>query len=297
MGTPDFAVKSLERLYSDGHDIAAVFTKPDKPCKRGMKVSLSPVKEIALNRGTPVFQPVSLNGGAVLDKLNELRCELIVVVAYGKILPREILEAPRSGCVNIHASLLPKYRGAAPIQWAVLNGERETGVTSMYMAPDLDAGDILFSRKTPIGENETAGELYDRLKYISAELLGDTISAILSGEAAGIPQNHDEATFAPPLSKDMAPIDWAETAFVIRNKVRGLNPWPVATASLNNVTFKVFDVDTNRGGFTGAAGVIVSSGENGIEVSCADGTVIIKELQAPGGKRMSAAQYLRGHHI
>ena len=297
MGTPDFAKKPLERLYRDGHDIAGVFTQPDKPSNRGMKVAFSPVKEFALTHGFPLFQPKTLRDGSSLDALTKLECELIVVVAYGKLLPREILELPPLGCVNIHASLLPKYRGAAPIQWAVLNGERETGVTSMYMAEQLDAGDILYVKRAVIGDDETAGELYSRLSVSGAGLTSETIDKISKGEAVAVTQNHSEATFAPPLKKEMSPIDWSEGAVSIKNKVRGLNPWPIATAEFSGITYKVFTVDISGRKVAGVPGEIAATGENGIEVVCADGSVIIKELQAPGGKRMSAADYVRGHRL
>jgi len=297
MGTPEFARKPLERLYSEGHEIAGVFTQPDKPSKRGMKVSCSPVKELALSRGTPVYQPKTLRDGSAAETLRKLDCELIAVVAYGKLLPPEVLEIPRLGAVNIHGSLLPKYRGAAPIQWAVLRGEKETGVTSIYMAEEMDAGDILYMKATAIGEAETAGELYDRLAVLGAELLAETVGAISRGEAAPIPQDHSKATFAPPLTKEMSPIDWTETAHNIVCKVRGLNPWPVATTELAGTTYKVFRAVTGGMRGTRAPGAIVSSGRHGIEVACADGTVIIKELQTPGGKRMASADYLLGHPI
>ena len=295
MGTPAFAEKSLQRLYDDGYEIAGVFTQPDKPRNRGMKLSFSPVKELALKNNTPVFQPASLRGGIATDILNKLRCDLIVVVAYGKILPREVLGLPCLGAVNIHGSLLPEYRGAAPIQWAILNGETETGVTSVFVAEELDAGDMLYVRKTAIGEDETAGELYDRLGILGAELLIETLGAISRRAYVRIPQNHEEATFAPPLQKAMSPIDWSETAFNIKCKVRGMNPWPAATAELlSDTIFKVFVVDISNNKTTKIPGEIVSAGKHGLEVACADGTVIIKELQAPGGKRMAAADYLRG---
>jgi len=297
MGTPEFARAPLERLYSEGHDIAGVFAQPDKPGNRGMKTACGPVKELALSRNTPVFQPKTLRDGEAAGILRGLGCELIAVVAYGKILPREILEIPALGAVNIHGSLLPKYRGAAPIQWAVLNGERETGVTSMLMAEELDAGDILLARKAAIGEDETAGHLYGRLSALGAELLCETVGAISRGEAAPVAQDHGEATFAPPLTKDMSPIDWADTAHRIKCKVQGLDPWPVATMELNGTVCKVYRVEKGANKADKAPGSIVTSGRHGIEVACADGTVIVKELQAPGGKRMASADYLRGHSI
>jgi methionyl-tRNA formyltransferase len=296
MGTPGFAVAPLERLYGDGRDVVGVFTQPDKPRNRGMKLSFSPVKEVAIANGTPVYQPLSLKDSGTVDILRGLKCELIVVVAYGKLLPRQVLELPSLGCVNIHASLLPRYRGAAPIQWAVLNGERETGVTSMYMDEELDAGDILYTKKTAIGDNETAEELYFRLSALGAGLLSETIYAVSRGEAVRVPQNHSEATYAPLLKKDMSPIDWTKTAQVIKCKVRGLIPWPIATTTINGAIVKVFSVEAGNK-TEKSPGEIVNAGQSGIEVACADGTVIIKELQPPGGKRMAAADYLRGHPI
>ena len=297
MGTPVFAKRSLERLYSDGYDIVGVFTQPDKPRSRGMKVSYSPVKEVALSYGTPVFQPGSLKDGEAAGTLRGLDCDLIVVVAYGKLLPREILDIPASGAINIHASLLPKYRGAAPIQWAIINGEIETGVTSMYISDELDAGDILFTKKTHIGEEETAGELFERLSFIGAELLSETLAAITSGAIVRIPQIESEVTHAPPVKKEMSPIDWTQTAESIKCKVRGFSPKPGASTVLNGVQHKVFRVDVNDNMTAKRPGEIVSAGSRGIEIACADGTVILKELQAPGGKRMAAADFLRGHRI
>jgi len=294
MGTPEFASVSLEQLYGDGHDIAAVITQPDKPRNRGMKVSFNPVKELALAHGTPVYQPAGLRDGESAEILRGLECELIAVVAYGKLLPDVILELPPLGCINIHGSLLPKYRGAAPVQWAVLNGEAETGVTSMFMSAQLDAGDILLSEKTTIGVDETAGELYDRLSIMGAGILSETVEELKQGTAVRTAQNHSDATFAPPLKKDMSPIDWTQSAFCIKCKVRGLNPWPVATTEIGGTTYKIFAVDITDREYSGKPGDVVSTGQSGIEIGCADGTVLIKELQAPGGKRMAAADYLRG---
>lgn len=297
MGTPEFAAVSLKRLYDDGRDVAAVFTQPDKPRGRGMKLAPSPVKMLAMEHGTPVLQPSSLKDGDTLFKLRSLKPDLIVVVAYGKLLPPEILDLPPYGCVNIHGSLLPKYRGAAPIQHAVLNGETETGVTSMYMAPEMDAGDIILMKKTVVGDMETAGELSGRLAVLGAELLIETLAAIENGTAKRIKQNETEATFAPPLTKEMSPIDWTRTGREIINHVRGLNPWPIATATLCNIPFKIFRAETKAAPSGLAPGTIVSTGREGIEVACADGTVVIKQLQAPGSRRMEAAEYLRGHPL
>jgi len=297
MGTPLFAARSLERLYADGFDIACVFTQPDKPRSRGMKVTPCPVKELAVSHGTPIYQPLTLKDGTALEALRNHGCDLIAVVAYGKILPRDILEFPTNGAINVHGSLLPKYRGAAPIQWAIINGETETGVTSQLIGDELDAGDVLLLRKTSIGADETAGELFERLSFISAELLSDTLAVIARGEANPVPQDAGAATFAPRLTKEMSPIDWTGSAEKIKCKVRGFNPWPVATALLGGVLLKVFRVETAQVNTAFSPGEIVSAGKHGIEVACAGGTVIIKELQVSGGKRMAAAEYLRGNTL
>lgn len=297
MGTPVFAAVSLGRLYSDGYDISAVFTQPDTPQKRGMKLGASPVKELALAHRTTVYQPQTLKDGAAADILRALDPDIIAVVAYGKLLPREILSIPRYRCINIHGSILPKYRGAAPVQRAVLNGETVTGVTSMYMAPEMDAGDIILTKTTEIGEEETAGELFDRLAELGAGLLSETLQAIQAGTAPRIRQNEADATYAPPLTKDMSPINWTRTVRGILCHIRGLNPWPVATTELGGVTVKVYKgIGTGRR--TGLPpGSVVNADRDGIEIACADGTVVIKELQAPGGRRMPAADYVRGHPI
>lgn len=297
MGTPKFAACSLERLYRDGHDICAVFTQPDKPKNRGMKLTESPVKLFARSKNLPVYQPGSLKNPDTEAAIRELSPELIVVVAYGKILPKAILGIPPAGCVNVHASLLPKYRGAAPIQWAVLNGERETGVTVMHMAEELDAGDIISVKRTDILPLETAGGLFDRLMALGAELLGDTIPKIARGDAERFRQNPDEVTYAPPLTKAMSPIDWEKTGAEIVNQVRGLNPWPVAEAEIGGRKFKVFAAESTESLPGKAPGEIVSAGKAGLEIACADGTVIITELQAPGKKRMRASAYLMGNPI
>ena len=298
MGTPAFSIAPLERLFRDGHDIAGVFTQPDRPRSRGMKVSFSPVKETAIKYEIPVYQPASLRDESIAAIIRQLNCEIVVVVAYGNLLPREILDIPPSGCVNIHASLLPAYRGAAPIHWAILNGETETGVTSMYMAEELDAGDIISKKALQIHDDETTGELRDRLSIVGAELLSETVFAISSGKAVRIPQNHDEATFAPPIKKESSLINWADTALNIKRKVRGFNPWPIATADFGGTIYKVFSVDIGDRKPVGSnPGKIVSAGRDGLEIACSDATVIIKELQAPGGRRMAASEYLRGNLI
>jgi methionyl-tRNA formyltransferase len=297
MGTPDFAAVSLQRLYDDHYDILAVFSQPDKPRNRGLKLSFSPVKELALAHGTTVVQPATLRDGETLHLLHALKPDIIAVVAYGKLLPAEVLGLPALGCVNIHGSLLPKYRGSAPIQHAVLNGETETGVTSMYMAPEMDTGDIIMVKKTAIFEDETAGELYDRLAVLGASLLGETLEAIVDGTAGRIKQDDSKASYAPPLQKEMSPIDWSKSARAIVNHIRGLNPWPVATASINGILFKIYKAAALQDRTGKAPGTLASAGPDGIGIACSDGMVLIKELQAPGGKRMTAYDYLRGHRL
>jgi len=297
MGTPEFAVKSLERLYLDGHDIAGVFTREDKPKNRGMKLSFSPVKMLALSHGTPVFQPASFKDGKAAETIKELCCDLIVVVAYGKILPKDIIDIPPSGCINIHGSILPKYRGAAPVQHAVINGETETGVTSQYISEKMDAGDIIFVKKINIDCDETSAELYDQLSILGAELLGETVDAIKHGEVIRIPQDDSEATYAPLLTKEMSNINWNKTAAEIKCLVRGLQPWPVASMMIDGKILKVYKVDLSENISGKKPGDIISYGKPGIEIACADGTVMICDVQAPGGKRMSAADYTRGNPL
>ena len=298
MGTPDFALESLKRLYADGHEILAVYTQPDKPKSRGMKLTASPVKQFALEKGLPVYQPVSLKDEAVQTQLQEMKPELIAVVAYGRILPQTVLDIPEKGCINLHGSLLPKYRGAAPIQRAVLNGEKVTGVTTMYMSAGLDAGDIIDMEKSEIGEYETAGELFDRLMVLGAELLSKTLAEIAAGQVRRQPQNAAQATLAPMLSREESPVDWEKPAAAIIDQVRGLDPWPCAVAQLQGQSFKIFALRRTGKSSTLAPGSIVSAGKEGLEVACGDGnTVWITQLQAAGGRRMAAADYLRGHPL
>jgi len=297
MGTPEFAAKSLGRLYSDGHDIVGVFTQVDKPRNRGMKKSFSPVKELAISFDTPVYQPTNLRDDRIVNTIKELQCDLITVVAYGKMLPKEILDIPPLGCINIHGSILPKYRGPSPIQHALINGEKETGVTSMYISEEMDAGDIILVKRTTIGEEETSLDLFERLSILGAELLSETIITISGNSVKRITQNHCEATYAPLLSKEMSPIDWNENAKTIKNLVRGLVPWPIATMELEGKVLKVFKVEVTGISSEKKPGSIISSGKSGLEVACADGSVNVKEVQAPGGKRMHAAEYIRGNPV
>jgi len=297
MGTPDFAAASLQRLIDEGFELVGVFTQPDKPKDRGMKLYPSPVKEIALKAGIPVFQPEKMRDGTALAALKSLSPDLVAVVAYGRILPDDILAVPPKGTINIHGSLLPKYRGAAPIQWAVLNGERTTGVSSMYLASELDSGDVIYTEETEIGEFETSGQLFERMKGLGAELLVKTVRDIDSGCAPRAPQDHSGATFAPPLSKEMCPINWTKTPREIVKHICGLDPWPVATAELMGTIFKIYAAEYTSNRTEKPAGTVVSAdSKRGIELACGNGeTLLITRLQAPAGRQMSAADYLRGH--
>ena len=298
MGTPEFAVPSLRQLIADGHEIVCVLTQPDKPKNRGMKLMPSPVKVVAMEHQIEVYQPATLKSGEALERLSALKPELIVVAAYGKILPKEILDLPRLGCINVHSSLLPRYRGAAPINWAILNGETETGVTIMYMAEGLDTGDIISQRATAIDPDETVESLHDRLALLGAELLGETVAAIGAGTAQRVPQNDAESCYAPMLSRQLSPIDFSRSAHEIHNQVRGLIPWPATTMEIKGQTFKIFAVEETGMDSTQGAGTLLGADKQGINVVCGDGKVLrILELQAPGKKRMRAGDYLRGHPL
>lgn len=298
MGTPDFAAASLKKLIDKKYDIAAVFTQPDKPRDRGMKLSYSPVKELALENNIPVYQPTKLRDGTATELIKSLDLDILVVVAYGRILPDDMLEVPKYGAINVHASLLPKYRGAAPIQWAVLNGDKITGVTTMYLASEMDTGDIIYTSETEIGEFETSGELFDRLMVMGAELLDRTLRDIEAGTAPRTPQDHSKASYVKMLDKSLSPIEWAKTPREVIKQIYGLQPWPVATAELDGKVFKIYSAEYTQNKTDKAPGSVVSAGKKGIEIACLDGeTVLITELQAAGKKRMKASDYLLGHPI
>lgn len=298
MGTPDFAEASLRALLDTDHTVAAVFTQPDKPRGRGMKESFSPVKELALEWGIPVLQPETFKDGAAEASLRALEPDLLVVVAYGRILPQSFLDVARLGSINLHGSLLPRYRGAAPIQWAVLNGDAVTGVSVQYMAAAMDAGDVIASRETPIGEFETSGQLFERLKTLGAELLTETVDAIARGTAERRPQDESQATYTRMLDKSLSPIRWDSEPRQIVKQICGLDPWPVATAELGGVTLRVFGAEYTDNETRLVPGKIVSAGKSGIEVACAGGkTLRITEVQPAGKKRMSAGAFLLGHPI
>lgn len=290
MGTPEFAEASLQKLLETDHQIVGVFTQPDKPKGRGYKLVAPPVKELALAHDIPVFQPQKMRDGTALEILQELQPDLIAVVAYGKILPKEILELPRYGCINVHGSLLPKYRGAGPIQWSVINGESVTGVTTMYMGEGLDTGDMILKKETPIGENETYGELHDRLKEIGAQALVETIELIEQGKAPREVQDDSLSSYAPMLDKQIARLDFTKDAQTLHNLIRGLSPWPVAHTTVDGKLLKVHRAVLADG--KGQPGEVIDSKK--FIVACKEGALELLEVQLEGGKRMKGEDFLRG---
>ena len=296
MGTPDIAATCLKKILADGFQVVGVYTQPDRPKGRGMKLVASPVKLVAQEAGIPVFQPENFREEETVQQLRDLQPDVCAVVAYGRILPQKVLDVPTLGCINIHASVLPKYRGSAPYQWAVLDGLTETGVTAMYLVREMDAGDIIDVSKTPIGENETAGELLDRLAVLGADLLSKTLGRLASGQQIPrIPQDESQVSFAPMLDKAMCPIDWNKTAQQIHNQVRGLHPWPVATMELNGTQFKVHETRVVEG--QGVPGSVLELNKHGLVIACGQGAIEVRSLQAQGGKRMNAPDYFRGHPL
>lgn len=302
MGTPDFAKESLEALYNKGYEILAVVTNPDKPKGRGMKMVASPVKEFALEKGLKIYQPEKVrNNEDFINVIKSLKPDVICVVAYGKILPQEILDIPEKGCINVHGSLLPKYRGAAPIQWAVLNGDKTTGITTMYMGAGMDTGDMILKQEVEIGEDETTGELWEKLSKIGSELLVETLKQIEAGTAPRIPQG-DDFTMAPMLDKEMAKIDWEnKNAREIKNLVRGLNPIMGAYTFLNGKKIKFWKVDLAEGIEENLelknGTVIKSDKKDGIYIKTKEGILKVLEIQGENAKRMSIQDYLRGNSI
>lgn len=297
MGTPEFSVPCFRALLDHHYPVVGVVTQPDKPKGRGHRLTPPPVKEAAVAAGVPIYQPETLKNGAFSEQLAELDPELIVVVAYGKILPRDILDFPRYGCINVHASLLPKYRGAGPIQWAVIHGEKETGVTTMYMEEGLDTGDMLLRAVTPISETETAGELHDRLSKMGAEVLLQTLEELKTGTLKREKQEEALSSYAPMMKKETGKIDWTDSAEKIHCLVRGTNPWPVAYTLYNEVVWKIYKTEI-CGITAGQPGQIIDMGKNGIDVACGDGKILrIMEMQQKGGKQMSAASFLNGHQL
>ena len=305
MGTPDFAKESLEAIYNAGHEILAVVTNPDKPKGRGMKMMESPVKQYAVEKGLKIYQPEKVkNNTQFIEEMKELKPDVICVVAYGKILPKEILDIPSKGCINVHGSLLPKYRGAAPIQWAIINGEKTTGVTTMYMDIGMDTGDMILKKEIAIGENETTGELWERLAKIGAELLVETLQKIEDGTAPRIPQG-EQFTMAPMLNKEMSKIDWEnKSAEQIKNLVRGLNPIMGTYSYINEKKVKFWKVETakelpNNKNIENCENgtVIYSNSKDGLYIKAKDGIIKVIEIQGENAKRMNVNDFLRGNEI
>ena len=300
MGTPDFAEKSLEDVYNARHEILAVVTNPDRPKGRGMKMVASPAKEFAISKELKIYQPEKVRKNVeFIEEIKKLEPDVICVVAYGKILPKEILEIPKLGCINVHGSLLPKYRGAAPIQWAVINGEKVTGVTTMYMDVGMDTGDMILKEKTEIAPDETTGELWDRLAKIGADLLVKTLEQIENKTAPRIPQGED-FSMAPMLDKEMSKIDWeSKTAQEIKNLVRGLNPIMGTYAYLNGKKIKIWKVDVveayNENVKNGT--VLKSDSKDGLYIKAKDGVIKVLEIQGENAKRMNIQDFLRGNQI
>ena len=295
MGTPDIAATCLTKILDDGFQVVGVYTQPDRPKGRGMKMVYSPVKEVAIAHGLPVFQPENFREEDTVEQLRSLQPDVVAVVAYGRILPQKVLDIAPKGFINIHASILPQYRGSAPYQWAVLDGLAETGVTAMYLCREMDAGDMIDVAKTPIDPDETAGELLDRLAVLGADLLSKTLSCVEKGTAKCCAQDESKATYAPMLDKSMCPIDWNKTAQQIHNQVRGLHPWPVATAELAGTKFKIHATAVVEG--NGVPGTILGLTKTGLRIACGEGAIEIRSLQAEGGKRMAAPDYFRGHPL
>ncbi|MDD6175450.1 MAG: methionyl-tRNA formyltransferase [Firmicutes bacterium] len=295
MGTPDFAVPTLLRLLQDGHEVCGVFTQPDKAKGRSSTLQPPPVKAAAVEHGIPVFQPQSMKTQETLELLQQLAPELIIVVAYGKILPKSVLELPQHGCINVHASLLPKYRGAAPIQWSIINGETVTGVTTMCMDVGVDTGDMLLKAETPIGENETAEQLHDRLSQMGAQLCSETITLLQQGKLVRSRQDDAGSCYAPMLTRELSPVDWTKPAQQIHNQVRGLTPWPGAETRFAGKRLKIH-ASRLAADRAGKPGEILS--ELPLVVACGEGTALeLTEIQYEGGKRMQVSDFLRGHRM
>jgi methionyl-tRNA formyltransferase len=293
MGTPEFACPTLQRLIDRGEHLVAVVTQPDRPKGRGQKPEPPPVKQLAERHAIPVFQPVKVRTPDSVEHIRELAPDVIVVVAFGQILPQSLLDIPRHGCINVHSSLLPRYRGAAPLNWVLINGETETGITTMQMDAGLDTGDMLLVKRTPIDPDEDARSLHDRMALLGAEALAETLDLLMGGKLVPVKQNDAETCYAPLLKKELGEIDWRKSPQEIRNLVRGVTPWPGAYTKLNGLFLKVFRVRTAAG--DGAPGTVLAAGKEGIEVACSGGSVIIEELQLEGKKRLAAREFLAGY--
>jgi methionyl-tRNA formyltransferase len=295
MGTPEFACPSLQKLLDRGEDIIAAVTQPDRPKGRGQRLTPPPVKALAEKYGITVMQPLKVRAPEFIDSMRGLQPDLIVVVAFGQILPKGLLDIPRYGCINVHASLLPRYRGAAPINWCIVNGETETGVTTMQMDVGLDTGDMLVRKTTPIDPEEDSSALHDRLAVIGAEALAETLDLLLTEELLPLKQDDSLSCYAPLLKKEDGVIEWNKQPHIIKNLVRGMTPWPGAFTFLSGSTLKICRVSIAHG--SGPPGMVLGAGQTGIEVACGDGSLIIEELQLEGRKRLKAAEFLAGYKI
>lgn len=297
MGTPEFAVPCLQKIIDEGHEVVAVVTQPDKPKGRGKKLAMPPVKELALKYDIPVYQPLKAREESFVDTLKEMNPELIVVVAFGQILPKSILDIPKYGCVNVHASLLPRYRGAAPLNWVIINGEEKTGVTTMYMDEGLDTGDMILKSEIALDDEITAGELHDKMMIDGAKLLKETIDLIKKGEAPREKQSNENTCYSPIMNKSLGNIDWNKSAIDIHNLVRGINPWPSAYTTYEGQTMKIWKTKVIDKNSNKDPGTIISVDKEGINVSTSEGILQIKEIQMAGKKRMEVPEYIKGNNI
>lgn len=297
MGTPEFAVPCLQKIIDEGHEVVAVVTQPDKPKGRGKKLAMPPVKELALKYDIPVYQPLKAREESFVDTLKEMNPELIVVVAFGQILPKSILDIPKYGCVNVHASLLPRYRGAAPLNWVIINGEEKTGVTTMYMDEGLDTGDMILKSEIPLDDEITAGELHDKMMIDGAKVLKETIDLIEKGEAPREKQSNEDTCYSPIMNKSLGNIDWNKSAIDIHNLVRGINPWPSAYTTYEGQTMKIWKTKVIDKNSDKDPGTIISVDKEGINISTSEGIVQIKEIQMAGKKRMEVPEYIKGNNI
>lgn len=301
MGTPDFAATILNGLIGSGHDIIGVVTQPDKKKGRGQESSYSPVKELAITHGLKVYQPVKVKEQEFLDLMNELKPDAIIVAAFGQILPKALLNIPEYGCINVHASLLPKYRGAAPIQYAILDGEKETGITIMYMDVGIDTGDIILQERLTIESNETGGSLFDKMALLGSKLLIKALDQIENGTASRVEQDNEKATHVKIISKEMGKLDFSLPAVRLERMVRGLNPWPSAYTFLDGKTLKLWKADVEEDDIADRSGVkpgeIIEIRKDAIVVNTGDGKLLIKELQLEGKKRLTADAFLRGYQV
>lgn len=297
MGTPDIAVPCLQKIIDEKHEVLAVVTQPDKPKGRGKKMAMPPVKELAVENNIDVYQPIKARDEEFIKTIKEINPDIIVVVAFGQILPKELIDIPKYGCINVHVSLLPKYRGAAPINWVIINGEEKTGVTTMYMDEGLDTGDMILTKEFKLDDKITAGELHDKMMVEGAEVLKETMDLIEEGKAPRTPQNHEEFTYAPIMYKELGHIDFNKSSREIHNLVRGVNPWPSAYAIYNEGKMKIWETEVLEEKSSKQPGTILKTDKSGIKVSTNDGVILIKEIQMPNKKRMAVSEYIKGNSI